>query len=352
MRGDGQVFKRGDAWWICYYHRGVRYRESAHTDNKRAAHKLLRDRLTDLGRGKTAAIVCGKVTFEQMTQAYLNDYKVNGKRTLVSAQTAVKHLQEFFGGELAVDIRPPRIREFIRVKQEERYSNASINRYLSALNRMFNLMIEDEVLEVAPKVPKLEENNVRQGTVGPRDFERLLSFLPSYLRLPIEFAYLCSWRKGEFRSLEWRDVNLGACEIRLRPENSKNKTARVIPLTGRLREIIIQASSQRRLDCRFVFHRGGESIGDFRKAWRASCKAASLDTLRVHDLRRSALTNMTRAGIDETTAMKISGHKTSSAFRRYQIKGTRDMAEGLERLDSYLKREGDCAKVVPLRESQ
>jgi len=144
-------------------------------------------------------------------------------------------------------------------------------------------------------------------------------------------------------------VNLAVGEIRLRPENSKNKTPRIIPLTGRLLEIITRASAERRLDCRFVFHRGGESIGDFRKAWRAACKAAGLDTLILHDLRRSGITNMRRAGIDESTAMKISGHKTVSVFRRYKIEGTRDMSEGLERLDAYIEREADKVKVMPLR---
>ena len=332
-----------------HWHRGQRYRESAKTDNERAARKLLRERLTDLGRGKTATIASSKVAFEQMAEAYLNDYRVNRKRTLVSAKQAVEHLVGFFGGDLAIDITTLRIREFIRAKQDEGYSNASINRYLAALRRMFNIMIEDSLLEATPYVPMLEEHNVRQGTVEPADFERLCQFLPDYLRLPVEFAYLSAWRKSEVRSLEWRDVNLAVGEIRLRPENSKNKTARILPLTGRLLEIITRASAERRLDCRFVFHRGGESIGDFRKAWRAACKAAGLDTLILHDLRRSGITNMRRAGIDESTAMKISGHKTVSVFRRYKIEGTRDMSEGLERLDAYIEREADKVKVMPLR---
>jgi len=130
-----------------------------------------------------------------MAEAYLNDYRVNRKRTLVSAKQAVEHLVGFFDGDLAIDITTLRIREFIRAKQDEGYSNASINRYLAALRRMFNIMIEDSLLEAAPHVPMLEEHNVRQGTVEPADFERLCQFLPDYLRLPVEFAYLSAWRK-------------------------------------------------------------------------------------------------------------------------------------------------------------
>ena len=61
-RGDGEVYLRGDTLWICYYHRGIRHRESAHTDDPRKARRLLRERLVDHTRGKTAAIVAGKLS--------------------------------------------------------------------------------------------------------------------------------------------------------------------------------------------------------------------------------------------------------------------------------------------------
>jgi integrase len=289
------------------------------------------------------------VTFEQMTRAFLDDYRTNRKRSLVSARRAAVQLGSFFSDDLAIDIRTPRIREFIKAKQEEGYSNASVNRYLAALRRMFNLMIEDSVLEAAPHVPMLEENNVRQGTVEPGDFERLLAALPEYLNNPVEFLYRSAWRAGEMRKLEWRDVNLTASELRLRPENSKNKKARVVPLRGRLLEVIERAATGRRLDCPFVFHHEGQPIGDFRKAWRNACKAAGLGALIVHNLRRSGVTNMRRAGLPESVAMKISGHKTRNVFQRYNIEGTRDIEQGFDQLDTYLEREADKVKVVPLR---
>ena len=349
MRGEKNVYKRGRIYWICYWHRGQRHRESAKTENERAAWKLYHERKADLGRGKTAALTAGKVTFEQMADGYLDDYRDNQKRSLVHAKQAVKHLKSFFGGELAIDIKTLRIREFIRVKLAEGYANASVNRYLSALRRMFSIAIKNEILEAAPFVPMLEENNTRTGTVEPGDFERLLGCLPEYLKNPIEFLYRSAWRAGEMRSLQWKDVNLKVGEITLRPEKNKNKSTRVVAVSGKLLEVIERARASRRLDCMYVFHNDGHPIGDFRKSWRAACKAAGLDKLLIHDLRRSGVTNMRRAGLPETVAMGISGHKTTSVFRRYDIKATRDMAEGLERLDTYLEVEADKTNVKPLR---
>ena len=120
------------------------------------------------------------------------------------------------------------------------------------------------------------------------------------------------------RKLEWRDADMAGKVVRLRPEISKNKDGRVLPLRGELLEVFERAKQKRVLSCPSVFHKKGHPIGNFRKAWKTAAVAAGLGKIEqingkkkytgiiVHDLRRSAVRNMVRAGIPERVAMTLS----------------------------------------------
>ena len=51
-----------------------------------------------------------------------------------------------------------------------------------------------------------------------------------------------------------------------------------------------------------------------------------------HDLRRTAVRNLERAGVSRSVAMKLTGHKTEAVYRRYAIVSESDMREGAAKL--------------------
>jgi integrase len=339
LRGMGSVYQRGEVWWVCYYYRGKQFRESAHASGKRGesvARELLKKRLGEIHSGGFIGPREDRVTFEDMVADLENDYAINGRRSLHTAKYHIAHLREVFGFSRAVDITLDRVRAYQSQRIKEGAAPATVNREVSYLGKMLTLAVGAGKLSRRPRFTMLQENNVREGFLEHGEFLSLLSHLPPHLKGVVEFLYLSGWRKSEALKLEWRDVSLPSRVVRLRVENSKNKEARTLPLTGRLWEVIQERARERRLDTPQVFHHGGRRIQSFRKAWRSACDAAELGGVIPHDLRRCAARNLSRAGVPEVVAMSITGHKTNSMYRRYRIVDERDLREATEKMQLHL----------------
>ncbi len=82
--------------------------------------------------------------------------------------------------------------------------------------------------------------------------------------------------------------------------------------------------------CPYVFHRAGEPVKEFRRPWKKACEAAGVPELKFHDLRRTAVRNMRRAGVAQVVRMRITGHRTDSMERRYNIVDIDDIKSAKE----------------------
>jgi integrase len=336
MRGQGRIYRRGPVYWIAYYHRGKQVRESTRSAREADARKLLRERLRTAGTPQFVGPQAERVTFATLAELYLGDYRLNGKRSLRDAERNVRHLAGVFDGDRALDITADRIARYTAARVEAGVTPATVNRELAALRRMFSLAVRGGLLATRPHIALLAERNVREGFLEPADFAAVAAHLPAYLADAATFAYLSAWRKGELRTLTWADVDLRAGLIRLRSAYSKNERPRTLVLRGELLAVIERRAAARRLDCPHVFHRDGRPLGNVRKAWALACRAAGVEGRLFHDLRRSGVRNLIRAGTPERVAMAISGHKTRSVFDRYNIVSEDDIAAAVDRTHAYV----------------
>ena len=143
--------------------------------------------------------------------------------------------------------------------------------------------------------------------------------------------------------------------VRLEPRSTKNDEGRTFPfdvlpeLAALLRAQREATTALERATGRMiphVFHRAGQPIRSFRRAWLSACRRAGLIGMIPHDFRRTAVRNLVRAGVPERVAMQLTGHKTRSVFDRYNIVNERDLRDGVTRLAALHAARGAAARTV------
>jgi len=337
----GSVYRRGQIYWIKYYKNGKPYQESSRSDKLQVAKRLLKNREGEIAQGKVPGICFDRVRFDEIAEDYLTDYRINRRKTLDKAERCVRHLTEEFRGMRVTDITTPVITQYIEKRMKKGKSSATINRELAALKRMFNLAARSTPPRVGqvPFIPMLKENNVRKGFFEHDTFLKLRDALPTHLRPVVVFAYHSGWRRSEILNLRWDHVDLREGVVRLEPGETKNSEARTLYLEPILWDMMRDLHRRRKPGSPVVFHHRGQKIGDFRESWAKATKEAGADGMLFHDLRRTAVRNMVRAGIPERVAMTISGHKTRAVFDRYNIVSQEDLKDAARKSHSYREKQ-------------
>src|SRR5262249_15450941 len=151
-------------YWIEFWHNNTQYRESSKSEKKSDAERLLRKRLGEVEQGKFAnPKVAARLTLDVMAQDLLNDYRIKENRSGAWAKRRITHLNRFSGNAYAQDITTAKVKKYIDFRLDEGAANATINRELATLGRMFSLAMEADLVTIKPHIPKLPENNIRTG---------------------------------------------------------------------------------------------------------------------------------------------------------------------------------------------
>lgn len=337
-KGTGSIFKRGNIWWITYVRNGVPVPESSGSTDKDEADRLLKQRLGEIAAGKD--ITPEKATISDLCNLVITDYRIRKLRDLKTVQWRYEaHIKKPLGSMLASKFGKKQAREYILGRQSERAEDSTINRELAILRRGFKLGAEEDppLVRRAPKIPKLEEDNVRQGFLEPEQYERLLGFLPQRLKALFVCAYHVGTRKGELRKIRIDQVDFDANVIRVEKRQTKGKAPRTLPIYGDMERWLRERIDSAPEGFPFVFHNGHgrRLVGAHLEGWDDACATAGFPGLLFHDLRRSAVRNMKRAKVSDTVAMRISGHRTRAIFDRYDIVDEDDLESAGSSMENY-----------------
>jgi integrase len=346
-RGTGSILRMNgsNVLWIKYHRNGKPIRESAHTTKVKEAEKLLRARLAAISTGTYVGPKLEKVRISELADDVIRDYRINGLKSIEDLEARWRlHLEPFFGVLRAVEVSSQLVGRYIDGRQQEGASNATINRELAALKRMFSLARQSTPpkINTVPYIAMLKENNTRTGFLESRQHSSLAAEtgkIGLWLRTMFEVGYTFGWRHEELLALRVRQVNVSAGTIRLEPGTTKNDQGREVSMTLPVKALLTQCVHGKGPDDYVFTREDGKPVRDFRGAWTRACEAAKVPGLLFHDLRRTAARNLRRAGVAEGVIMKIGGWKTRSVFERYAIVSQSDIRDAMTKLEAGQQRE-------------
>jgi integrase len=151
----------------------------------------------------------------------------------------------------------------------------------------------------------------------------------------VRFLLLTTARRGEAAGMRWDEVRDGIWTLPASRSKTKVEVAR--PLSQAAQAVL--AGQPKIADWVFTTAAGTGPLQSFSEPKRALDSASGVSGYRLHDLRRTSRSLLSRAGINGDVAEKCLGHSRGDIVERYDKYGfVPEMARAFEALASLIKR--------------
>ncbi len=340
-------YKRADSqfWWIGPIIDGRQVCQSSGFKRDEPggydqAHRKLKILEGKIAGGAPITAKTDRGSFLALLEAVRTDYKIHKRASLYDLELRIdNHVGPALGHLPAGKITRMVIAEYIESRQgsASNPTNATINRELAIIRRALKLGVEDRLVSDPPKVKMLPEDNVRQGFFTEDGFRAMIRHANPLLADVMAVCFCTGWRIDSILNLEWANVDFEGGVIRLRKNQTKNRTQTVFPLASF--PILVDALKRRQAACKgmitpWVFHRGGDRVRSIRTAFDNTRVKVGLPGRLIHDFRRTAVRRLKELGWSDTEIMSMVGLKTMSMLIRYGITVETDIlkkAKAMER---------------------
>ena len=273
-------------------------------------------------------------TFGALMEAYVERHaKVHKKTWRDDEQRLKRHIPATWKGRRVSDITRREISSLHhRIGEAKPYE---ANRLHEILRKMFGLartwgFLEDDAGNPATSIERFKEK-ARKRWLTPAELPRLTAVIdrePSiYIRALLWLLMLTGARKGELLSATWDDVDWSLERLRL-PE-TKSGEEQFITLNAAAMAVLQATPRDERNPRIFPGHKGGK-LTNLNTAWREIRKAADLEDLQMHDLRRSVGSWLSQAGVDLNLIKEALRHSNISTTLTYARLGEDAAREAME----------------------
>jgi integrase len=272
----------------------------------------------------------GPITLRAFAETHYEAYARNAApKSWKDERGRVRFLVALLGVKLVHELGDQDFKEVARAAEKNGLKPATINRYCSRLSNMLRAARELGFIQKdapRPSFKPLKENNLRSRIFSETEERLLLAHAqdPRFGAL-LRFAFNTGMRREELSTLRWSEVELGNGWANL--GQTKN---------GRPRQVPLNSAARTALSAIPLPMRDGSVFG-VSKSWishqfKRLCKKAGIENARFHDVRRTFITRMLKAGVPEEMVRQIVGHRTHAMIARYAVLGGDFPKQCVERL--------------------
>lgn len=288
-------------------------------------------------------------------------YEVNQLRSAYTVSLYIKNrLIPMLGDRVANHLRKSHIEDYKQARKKQGASEVTINRELQVLSKAFTLALEDELIERKPPIKLFPEPEPREGHYEPEEFARWQDACRQLhgnnhdgelVADIVMFAYYSGWRLNECLRLNAEWIRLKDKIAVLPKWASKNKRIKIYPLEGKVLAMIESRLAHANHDG-VLFHRKGKPVKSIHRLCDTACDLVGVSKAHFfHNLRRSATTNLSRAGVDNETGKRITGHRTDSIYHAYNQHTVDSLREAVIKAEKYVEMTTEKAQVSAASEN-
>jgi hypothetical protein len=364
-QGSGLYWKHGKICGVIS-HNGKRYPFATGTDNTKQALKVRDEKHAEILNSQRVSLARG-VRIAELLEDYVENLESkeadNGAymghtydKSSYKARTRInKHLLPHFGNLKPEDITTAVMKSYKAKRSHAHPSVATINSEFRILRAALRLGTKKRPRKVNPlHIPdfggfindRAEKKLARVGIITPEQYQGILEALADHLKPVFVTVYWTGIRSKEIKFVCRTNVNFVQNTITLQATETKSGDVRVAPMNEEVRAVLMRWEEHTQAthpNCKWVFHFDGEQIGNWKTAWNAALRRCGLrvpvegsdgtqetrtskggkvrkvwkNLVKFHDTRRTMITTLDEAGIEERDTMAAAGHTTTSQNRRY-----------------------------------
>lgn len=280
------------------------------------------------------------LTLYSYSKQYI-DYAKNvaRKRSWDRDELCLKNLKNYLGDLPLVEITPAKLISYQQKRLKDGMSPQTVNIELSCLRRVLNVAYLQGKYELAnpvKRVPFLKTDNKKYRILTQEEQAMLLNSSAPSLKPVLICALATGMRRGEITSLKWSSVDLKNKIITVESERAKSKRSRDIPINEFLLKLLKDIQKTNKTEYVFLNNNGDpfSSPTGVRTSFQNAIKKSKIGKLRFHDLRHTAGTRMSEAGVPLYDVGKILGHSTPLMTQRY-AHPTESLKAAVKALEKY-----------------